>query len=287
LHASSTHRVIGNDRPGYNPADFVYDLVDRPPGRTQVVGCIFRVAPGASEIRHVVPEDTGDLQLRNATRTQLRRHRVSDGVRCKVFIEAGRPSGDTPHGVDLAHRLIVIGDEVSGGRLHPRPKRRRMRRSTSGPCADAFFLPALTSRREILSNVRTIHSPIHLGRNPAALPTHVAGIERTAELQRLPTDTVNVVTSIEDTRGTRTVEIYMLSGRTWMKVLSEEYFTGDIFVSYKPGQNSQVLNALVGNLYVGNKDCPTREAPNASSQSREARTCVVRWQGNKFTYKPL
>jgi hypothetical protein len=72
-----------------------------------------------------------------------------------------------------------------------------------------------------------------------------------------------------------------------MKVLSEEYFTGDIFVSYKPGQNSQVLNALVGNLYVGNIDCPTREAPDASSRSREARTCVVRWQGNKFTYKPL
>jgi hypothetical protein len=31
-------------------------------------------------------------------------------------------------------------------------------------------------------------------------------------------------------RGTRTVEIYMLSGRTWTKVLSEEYFMGDIGV---------------------------------------------------------
>jgi hypothetical protein len=88
-------------------------------------------------------------------------------------------------------------------------------------------------------------------------------------------------------RGTRNVEIYMLSGRTWTKVLSEEYFTGDIFVSVKPGQNTQELNALVGYLYIGKKDCPTREAPDASSQSREARTCVVRWQGNKFTYKPL
>jgi hypothetical protein len=89
-------------------------------------------------------------------------------------------------------------------------------------------------------------------------------------------------------RGTRFVEIYMLSGRkTWTKVLSEENFTGDIFVSVKPGQNTQELNALVGNLFVGNKDCPTREAPSTSSQSREARTCVVRWQGNKFTYKPL
>jgi hypothetical protein len=88
-------------------------------------------------------------------------------------------------------------------------------------------------------------------------------------------------------RGTRNVEICMLSGRTWTKVLSEECFTGGIFASYKPGQNSQELNALVGNLYVGNKECPTREAPDASSQSREARTCVVRWQGNKFTYKPL
>jgi hypothetical protein len=88
-------------------------------------------------------------------------------------------------------------------------------------------------------------------------------------------------------RGTRTVEIYMLSGRTWTKVLSEQNFTGDIFVSVKPGQNTQELNALVGNLFVGNKDCPTREAPSSSSQLMEARTCVVRWQGNKFTYKPL
>src|SRR5207245_3951776 len=47
LHATSTHEVIGNDRPGCNPADLIYDIVDRAPRRAQIVGRIFRVAPGA------------------------------------------------------------------------------------------------------------------------------------------------------------------------------------------------------------------------------------------------
>src|SRR5262249_5570583 len=92
-------------------------------------------------------------------------------------------------------------------------------------------------------------------------------------------------------RGTRTVEIYVLQGKTWIKALSEDNFTGDIFISYKPRGETRFgygeLNALVGDLYRGNKDCPTVEAPDASSQSYEARTCVVRWKNGKFSYKPL
>ena len=53
---------------------------------------------------------------------------------------------------------------------------------------------------------------------------------------------------------------------------------------YRP--EGQELNALVVNLFIGNKECPTRRAPD-SSQSWEARSCVVRWNGTKFTYKPL
>src|SRR5258707_1379576 len=37
LHATSTHRVIGNDRPGCNPADLVYDIIDRPACHAQIV----------------------------------------------------------------------------------------------------------------------------------------------------------------------------------------------------------------------------------------------------------
>ena len=88
-----------------------------------------------------------------------------------------------------------------------------------------------------------------------------------------------------DNRGMRLVRVYALTENAWRMVLSNESITGDIFVSYVPG--SEELNALVANLFFGNKECPTRRAPDMSSQSRWARSCVVRWNGSKFTYKPL
>jgi len=90
-------------------------------------------------------------------------------------------------------------------------------------------------------------------------------------------------------RGTRNVEIYVHNG-SWVKALSNSNITGDIFVSTKPGAYKpmgQELNALVVNLFIGNKECPTRMAASSSEQSWEARSCVVRWNGTKFTYKPL
>ena len=47
------------------------------------------------------------------------------------------------------------------------------------------------------------------------------------------------------------------------------------------------FNALVGKLFVGNKGCPTRDAPDMHTQAREARPGVVKWNGTKFVYKPL
>jgi hypothetical protein len=91
-------------------------------------------------------------------------------------------------------------------------------------------------------------------------------------------------------RGTRHVRVYALFGNAWRMVLLNENITGDIFVSYVPGKyrpEGQQLNALVVDLYVGNKECPTRNAGSSSAQSYEARSCVVRWNGTKFTYKPL
>jgi hypothetical protein len=88
------------------------------------------------------------------------------------------------------------------------------------------------------------------------------------------------------------VRVYALFGNAWRKVpfLEDAAITGDIFVSYVPGKyrpEGQKLNALVVDLFIGNKECPTRRAGSMSEQSWEARSCVVRWNGTKFTYKPL
>jgi hypothetical protein len=93
-------------------------------------------------------------------------------------------------------------------------------------------------------------------------------------------------------RGTRDVRVYALFGNAWRKIpfLETASITGDVFVSYVPGKyrpEGQKLNALVVDLYEGNKECPTRRAASASAQSYEARSCVVRWNGTKFIYKPL
>jgi hypothetical protein len=86
------------------------------------------------------------------------------------------------------------------------------------------------------------------------------------------------------------VRVYALFGNAWRMVLSNDNITGDIFVSNVPGKyrpEGQQLNALVVNLFVGNRECPTRIADSTSAQSWEARSCVVRWNETRFTYKPL
>jgi hypothetical protein len=94
-------------------------------------------------------------------------------------------------------------------------------------------------------------------------------------------------------RGTRVVEVYIRRGSSWARAISDRDIsvTGDIFVSFKPGypgdQRDRELNALVVNHFVGNRECPTRIAASTSAQSWEARSCVVRWNGARFTYKPL
>jgi hypothetical protein len=93
-------------------------------------------------------------------------------------------------------------------------------------------------------------------------------------------------------RGTRDVRVYARLRNAWRKIpfLEPYAITGDIFVSYVPGYNKsevQELNALVVNLFYGNKNCPTRFAGSTSEQFWEKRSCVVRWNGTKFTYKPL
>ena len=93
-------------------------------------------------------------------------------------------------------------------------------------------------------------------------------------------------------RDTRDVRVYVLIADAWRKVpfLETASITGDIFVSFVPGKfrpEGQELNAMVVDLYEGNKECPTRNASSASAQSYEARSCVVRWNGRRSTYKPL
>ena len=94
-------------------------------------------------------------------------------------------------------------------------------------------------------------------------------------------------------RGTRGVEIYVRRDGRWDHVLSEDSITGQIFFSMKPARSTKdlerntELHALVVSFYRGNKDCPTWDAGYASAQSWAAVSCVIRWNGSKFTYKPL
>jgi hypothetical protein len=80
-------------------------------------------------------------------------------------------------------------------------------------------------------------------------------------------------------RGTRLVRVYTLIGTAWKMVLSNDYIMGDIFVSNVPGKfrpEGQELNALVVNLFLGNKECPTRRAPDNSSQAQATSAGGVR-----------
>ena len=59
----------------------------------------------------------------------------------------------------------------------------------SGPARDPSLPIRIGDRSAgtyIRAHVRTLHPSLHLGRHPQAVPAHVAGIERAAELQRLP-----------------------------------------------------------------------------------------------------
>jgi hypothetical protein len=84
----------------------------------------------------------------------------------------------------------------------------------------------------------------------------------------------------------RDVRVYALFGDAWKKVLSNEYVTGT-----SPSASNQAATGRSGPnsmrwswiSYIGNRECPTRRAASASAQVLKIRSCVVRWNGTKFT----
>jgi hypothetical protein len=59
-------------------------------------------------------------------------------------------------------------------------------------------------------------------------------------------------------------------------------------------RNPPAFKALVLNVFSGNKDCPTRDVVVREGREsyvfpawKQSCTAVVKWNGTKFTYKPL
>jgi hypothetical protein len=91
-----------------------------------------------------------------------------------------------------------------------------------------------------------------------------------------------------DNRNSYTIAIYRRSGSTYRKVFDTNV-VGDIFLS-TDWPKSYEFKVMVLSVFSGNKDCPTRDMKvegtvvPAWKQSCDA---VVKWNGTKFTYKPL
>ena len=95
-------------------------------------------------------------------------------------------------------------------------------------------------------------------------------------------------------RGSYDVTIYLRSGKAWRKALSTEA-TGSVFLSTDRVKDPAAFKALVLNVFGGNKDCPTRDIPLGRVGKerlflpawKQSCAAVVKWNGTKFTYKPL
>jgi hypothetical protein len=91
-------------------------------------------------------------------------------------------------------------------------------------------------------------------------------------------------------RGSYGVAIYIRSGKGWRKALSTEA-VGSVFVST---DDDEKFRALILSVFGGNKDCPTHDIPLRRDGKtyvypawKQACDAVVKWNGRKFTYKPL
>jgi hypothetical protein len=77
-----------------------------------------------------------------------------------------------------------------------------------------------------------------------------------------------------------------------MTALSTE--TSNVFLSTDGSKTPPAFKALVLSVLGGNKDCPTRDIPYREGKEsyvwpahKQFCDAVVRWDGTKFTYKPL
>ena len=69
-------------------------------------------------------------------------------------------------------------------------------------------------------------------------------------------------------------------GKAWKKALSTDAVGGFFLSTKEQKETNNEFKALVLNVLGGNKDCPVR-------YRKESCAAVVKWDGTKFTYKPL
>jgi hypothetical protein len=82
------------------------------------------------------------------------------------------------------------------------------------------------------------------------------------------------------TTGGYSVAIYIRSRNAWKEAFSTSAI-GSVF----PSINGDSFKALVLNIFTGDKNCPTYD--NRGGFWKRPCAVVVKWNGTKFTYKPL
>ncbi len=94
-------------------------------------------------------------------------------------------------------------------------------------------------------------------------------------------------------RGSYQVAIYVRSGRAWRKALDTEAVE-KVFLRTDELKQPPAFEALVLNVFGGNKDCPTHDASVQEDgesfvfpAGKQSCAAVVKWDGTKFTYRPL
>jgi hypothetical protein len=86
---------------------------------------------------------------------------------------------------------------------------------------------------------------------------------------------------------THSVAIYVRYGNVWRKSFSVDA-TEPIFLSVEPYAENPKFRALVLSVHAGwDLGCPVRNKNDGTAWKREKCDFVVKWDGTKFTYKPL
>lgn len=87
---------------------------------------------------------------------------------------------------------------------------------------------------------------------------------------------------------THQVEIYVRRGKVWTKPFSIQA-TEPIFLSVEPGVENPKFRALVLSVHGGDDilGCPIRNKNDPTAWKYEKCDFVLRWDGTKFTHKPL
>jgi hypothetical protein len=88
--------------------------------------------------------------------------------------------------------------------------------------------------------------------------------------------------------------IYIRSRSVWRKALSTQA-VGSFFLSIDGWKEPPAFKALVLSVFGGNKDCATHDIPLGKEGKerlffpawKQSCDAVVKWNGTKFTYKPL